>query len=317
VRGQGQSNGTRNVNANGLSNLRTLRQLLVALPLLAFAACQSAPGSVQVVNESAPVAATSTEQVPKPSPSIAILVSRNLPVYTDVATQLDRLLAAPHRVYPLDGRDASDIARQIQQEARTTVVAIGPGALNAAQNIAGVDVIYAQVVSPSIVATRLFRGVDAIPPFTLQLSQWLSLAPDTKTIGVVAGESMRSHIGRLQEAADASGLALVVHEVSSDKEALFRFRQMLAQIDGAILLPDEAVLSPAVIEQMLDYSRQQHKEVVVYSDALFALGAFMLVAPVAEDIAHQVVQLLDAPVSKTPRVVQLTAMTTVVRPIAP
>src|SRR4030095_1517288 len=130
--------------------------------------------------------------------------------------------------------------------------------------------------------------------------------------GVVAGESMRSRIGRLQEAADASGLALVVHEVSSDKEALFRFRQMLAQIDGAILLPDEAVLSPAVIEQMLDYSRPRHKEVVVYSDALFALAAFMLVAPVAEDIAHQVVQLLDAPVSKTPRVVQLTAMTTVV-----
>src|SRR4029453_19066655 len=83
---QGLIDGTRNVNANGLSNLTTLRQLLVALPLLAFAACQSAPGSVQFVNESAPIAATSTDQVPKPSPSIAILVSRNLPVYTDVAT---------------------------------------------------------------------------------------------------------------------------------------------------------------------------------------------------------------------------------------
>ena len=290
----------------------------------ALAGCTSVHNTPPVV-ESAPVSIARSVEVRAEPPHvvpiastarIAILVSRNIPRYTDVAAALDARLALPHRIYSLDDQGAAKIARRIQANDERTVVAIGSAALSAAQGIAGVDVLYAEVMNPSAVATQLFSGVDAIPPYTLLLSQWRNVSPTVKSIGVVASDGMRRQIERLEVAAKASGVTLVVREASSDKEALYRFRQMLPDVDGCILLPDESVLSPFVIREMLGHSRRHHKQAVVYSAALYALGAYMLVSPLPSDVADQLVKLIEAPTPQKPALVPLTAMTTVVRPFS-
>jgi putative ABC transport system substrate-binding protein len=250
---------------------------------------------------------------PEPSRAVAILLSRSVPRYEEIATALAARTNAPQRVYSLDDEDAARIARRIQTNGERLVVAIGPAALSVAQGIAGVDVVYAEVANPPVVATRLFRGVDAIPPYTLLLSQWRNVAPNVRSIGVVASDGMRQQIERLRVAADAAGVSLVVREASTDKEALYRFRQMLADVDGCLLLPDESVLSPFVIREMLGHSRLQRKQVVVYNAALYALGADMLVSPLPSDVADQLVKLIETPNAHEPALMPLTAMRTVVR----
>jgi hypothetical protein len=227
-----------------------------------------------------------------PKPAVAVVVSSDLPTFRQVEEALVARLDRPYHVYRLDTSSPSDIREALKRQPVKEAVAIGRAALDVLDGIPKLDVVYAQIfVAPQ----DHYRGVDAVPPFGMQLEYWKSLSPDLKRIGVIGSANMRTIVDSLQIAAEAHGIKLVRREVTSDKEALFEFRRMTPDIDGFVFLPDDAVLSPDVIRRAMQHGARNDKQILTYSPAIFRLGAYLYIAPAQTDVAMQIIAMLDDP----------------------
>jgi hypothetical protein len=229
---------------------------------------------------------------PPAKPAIAIVVSSDLPTFRQVEEALIARLDRPYHLYRLDTNSTSDVREALKRQPVKEAVAIGRAALEALDGIPKLDVVYAQIfVAPE----DHYRGVDAVPPFGMQLEYWKWLSPGLKRIGVIGSANMRSIVDSLQSAAEEHGIKLVRREVTSDKEALFEFRRMTPDIDGFVFLPDDAVLSPDVIRRAMQHGARNDKQILTYSPAIFRLGAYLYIASAQTDVAAQIIAMLDAP----------------------
>lgn len=261
---------------------------------LGLAGCQG----IQV--ESEPPVTTSTvpdapaqppDQAPPPEPPqpIAVLVTSDSTVYADVATALTDQLQVPQRTFFLDAVDTRQVIDEIQRAGIHTVVSIGSKAFDVAQDVAGANVIHAQVFDG---ATSRDRGVAAFPPATLQLAKWKAICPTLSHVGLIASGAFAETMAEFVEAGSLHGIDVLTREVATDREALFEFRRLTPSIDGFVLLPDATVLSPDVIKRLISHSNTNDIQVLVYSDPIYRLGATLRVAPVSDDVAAGIVELL-------------------------
>jgi ABC-type uncharacterized transport system substrate-binding protein len=104
----------------------------------------------------------------------------------------------------------------------------------------------------------------------------------------VTGPGQDALLADIREVVERAGLSLTVATVQSDQEALVRFKDMTHLIDGLWLLPDNRVLSPDVVREMMSYSAKHRKQVVVFGNGLLALGALMSVTSDERDVADRV-----------------------------
>ncbi len=147
---------------------------------------------------------------------------------------------------------------------------------------------YAGVLDPG----RTTQGVDALPPFATQLDYWLSQAPDLNRLGVIGGSGVSARMAALADAAAERNLTLEQRTVSSDTEMLLAFRAMVPHIDGFVFLPDETVLSPRVIQQVMSHGRRNGVQILVYSPVMFSLGASLFLQPDPVRVADALVTML-------------------------
>ena len=116
---------------------------------------------------------------------------------------------------------------------------------------------------------------------------------ELKRIGVVGGADMETLIGHLDDAARGAGVELMARSVASDKAALHAFRAMLPQLDGFVLMPDARVLSPTAIRRMITQAQRNDVPMLVYSRAMYDLGAELYIRADADDAARQIGRLLS------------------------
>jgi hypothetical protein len=62
-----------------------------------------------------------------------------------------------------------------------------------------------------------------------------------------------------------------------------------------VFLPDEAVLSPTVIQQMMVHGRRNELEILVYSPLMLELGGTLLLQPEPVAVARGLIELLQTP----------------------
>lgn len=181
-------------------------------------------------------------------------------------------------------------------EAPSVVVAVGTAATSSALERPGMPVVFCQVPDFDFEAPDAF-GVASIPPLDLQLEAWRRLDPALRTIGLVLGDDEAPFAAEAVRAAAAHGLVLDVRLVSSDQEAVYHVRRMVAHVDGLWLLPDDTALSPRAIRDMLDLASMHDVQTLVFSPALLEWGALLSVAPtdtdLARTLAHVVGTLVD------------------------
>ena len=91
------------------------------------------------------------------------------------------------------------------------------------------------------------------------------------------------------------GIQLEQRTVSSDTEMLLAFRAMVPHIDGFVFLPDETILSPKVIQQVLNHGRRNGVQILVYSPVMFNLGASLYLQPDPVRVADALVTLVNDP----------------------
>jgi len=162
------------------------------------------------------------------------------------------------------------------------------------------------------------KGVKFLPPFSLQLEIWKELSPDLQTVGLIVGPNQEELVAEINQAAEQFNVELLTQTVHSDKEALYAFKRLTAKIQGFWLLPDNRVLSPTVLTEIVSYGRKHGNQTVVFSPQLLSLGADISFSNADTDVADAVLKVLGASAGKDTIVgLPMTALTTLHAEINP
>jgi ABC-type uncharacterized transport system substrate-binding protein len=232
---------------------------------------------------------------PPPLPSVAIVLSNSQPAYADVAHELEGRLHKS-KLYDLgsDGDPAVTVLRLVNDSDATAVIAIGMRAASSSVAMAEKPVIFSQVFNyqDEDLLTGHSRGVAALPPLDAQFAAWRKVDPSIARIGAIIGPGHDDLIDEGRAAAGKNGIELRIEVAQSDQETLYLFRRMVRDIDGYLMLPDNRILSPRVIQQMLYEANAHQVAVAVPNDAMLEMGASVSFMSVASDVAQTVVRIL-------------------------
>jgi ABC-type uncharacterized transport system substrate-binding protein len=235
--------------------------------------------------------------VPPPPPrQVAIVLSSRQPAYEDVAIELSARLEDV-AIYDLDDRSQPPVLalRQINDSRTDAVIAIGLRAARSSVAMSQVPVIFSQVFNYSDhgLVTGNSRGVSALPPLDAHLDAWKKLDPMLARVGMIIGSGHEKLLAEAEIAAQDHGVELQIREAGSDQETLYHFKRMIHEIDGFWLFPDNRILSPRVLTEILQQANRRHIPVAVSNEAMLRLGAAISVSTVAADIAATIVQVLE------------------------
>jgi len=224
-----------------------------------------------------------------------VLTSRQ-PAYEDVANELgDRL--ENFTIYDLSDRSQPPVAafRLINDSNSGAVVAIGLRAAKSSLSMAQVPVIFSQVFNyqEHNLVTAKSRGVSALAPLDAHLSAWKKIDPTLARVGMIIGDGHEELVSEAEIAASTYGVELLVQVTNSDQETLYHFKRMIREIDGFWLFPDNRVLSPRVLKDMLTQANRRQVPVAVSHEAMLSMGAAISVSSVASDIATTIIDVLQ------------------------
>ena len=238
---------------------------------------------------------TPPKVTPKPFPEVAIVLTSRQPAYEEVARELsDRL--DNFTIYDISDRSQPPVAafRLINDSNSGAVVAIGLRAAKSALSMAQVPVVFSQVFNyqEHNLVTENSRGVSALAPLDAHLAAWKKVDPTLARVGLIIGDGHEELVSEAEIAAAKYSVELVVQVTHSDQETLYHFKRMIREIDGFWLFPDNRVLSPRVLKDMLTQANRRQVPVAVSHEAMLSMGAAISVSSVASDIAATIIDVL-------------------------
>ena len=232
---------------------------------------------------------------PPPLPEVAIILTSRQPAYEQVANELGARLDR-FTIYDLGDRSQPPVAafRQINDSEARAVVAIGLRAAKSSLSLAKVPVIFSQVFNYEQhgLVTENSRGVAALAPLDAHLSAWKKVDPTLASVGMIIGSGHDDLVTEAEIAADRNGVDLHIVRTASDQETLYHFKRMIREIDGFWLFPDNRILSPRVLEDMLEQANRRQVPVAVSHEAMLPMGAAISISTVASDIAATIIEVL-------------------------
>jgi ABC-type uncharacterized transport system substrate-binding protein len=217
--------------------------------------------------------------------------------YADVAAQIASQLPGSRYTVVLAelGPASVGLLDAFRDRPQTVAVAVGREATEYVRtNLPSAPIVFCQVFNYQdlFAAGGKIWGVDALPPVTLQLRGWTAVDPSRQRIGIIVSEGQR----QLADGAAAAAGAAVEFSMavsSSDQETLYLFKRLAPQIDGLWLFPDNRILSPGVLRELLSYAVSHDVGVLVFNNALLPWGALMSASSTAPDVARSVRTVLD------------------------
>jgi len=302
-----------------------LSTLIVSLLLFGCSVVEPVRNLIEIPVSSEPATEPPIEQpvisIPKPSPApdrnrIVILLSADIPSYVAIAEQISqRGLQHNYMTVKLD-RNISLDARTLEEVSTfkpDRIVAIGLKAAKAGLSFNDVPMVFCQVFNfaDNKLLSPTSNGVKLLPPFSLQFELWKTLTPELKTVGLIIGSGQDLLVTEIRSAAAEHNVEVMTRTVESDKEALFMFKRLTPKIQGFLLLPDNRVLSPRVLREIIAYSRKHGTQTVVFNPQLLQLGADISFSSRDADIADTVLRVINTPLERQPaRPSRMTALTT-------
>jgi len=233
---------------------------------------------------------------PPPPPQVAIVLSSRQPAYEEVANELSERLDNV-AIYDLGDRSQPPVLafRQINDSRTDAVVAIGLRAARSSLALAQVPVIFSQVFNYQDygLVTDNSRGVSALAPLDAHLDAWKKLDPTLARVGMIIGAGHDSLRAEAEIAAQKHSVDLQIREAGSDQETLYHFKRMIHEIDGFWLFPDNRILSPRVLAEVLEQANRRRVPVAVSNDAMLQMGAAISISTVASDVAATIVKVLE------------------------
>jgi len=293
------------------------RLALMAVPLLALAGCaifrpdtpaQPAPepvateAPVEVTPPPPPPPPPKPTPAPKPKPKpvrdVVVLFQEGSDSYREVAAQiLEQLPSARYRpvLVPLHVPDSPDLLAPLVALRPAVAIAVGREAVDFARtHLASTPLVFCQVFNYQELfeSGRQIWGVQPMPPLALQLRGWSSVDPSRTRIGMIVSEAQKSLVAEARAA--AGGSVEIKAEVStSDRDTLYLFKRLAPQVNGLWLFPDNKILSPPVLRELMSYATAHGVGVLVSNDALLSWGALASASSTPADVARIVRGVLD------------------------
>ena len=282
-----------------LTPLRSAARLaLIAVPLLVLAGCaifrpdspaQPAPEPVAIETPVEVAPPPPEPPPPKPTPAprpkpppardVVVLFQEGSDGYRDVAAKiLEQLPSARYRavLVALHVPDSPDLLAPLIALRPAAAIAAGREAVDfaraprehAARVLSGVQLSGAVRVGPADL------GRAALPPLAPQLRGWSTVDPSRKRIGMIVSEAQKSLVSEAR--AVASPAVEIKAEVSSsDRDTLYLFKRLAPQVNGLWLFPDNKILSPPVLRELMSYAAAHDVGVLVSNEALLPWGALV------------------------------------------
>ncbi|HJR71217.1 MAG TPA: hypothetical protein VKA43_14335 [Gammaproteobacteria bacterium] len=284
---------------------------------------------IEPVVESAvePILEPVVEPAPPPAPAAsdgpvrtAVVLSDAIPEYAQIAAELVRRGTDQVTVYYVSvqpGHDSGVVA-EIERADPDRIIAVGLPAAILARRIPGKPMVFCQAYNyqDHDLVSATSKGVHLLPPFDLQLEAWRAVAPNLRHIGVITGPGHDERIAEMRRAATAFDAILAVRTVQSDQEALLAFQELAPSIEGLWLLPDNRILSPDVVKEILWYSAKHGTQIATFSERMLEQGALLSSTSVPGDVVDRILARFDDVDSdgrlRGPGVLGLTAVQTTV-----
>jgi putative ABC transport system substrate-binding protein len=235
---------------------------------------------------------------------VAVLMSSKVSEYEEALRGFKEATANQIvATYDMDGD--VELGRKYLTEIETKVkpdlvFAIGSWALQVVvSRPPSAPVVYAMVLNPASIVEAVGRNVTGASmnvPVEQPLRLLKQLGPQIKRIGVIYNRTRTGAlVQRAQVVAREEGLELVTREIGSAKEVVAALESFQDGIDALWIVPDETVLSQAVVQQMLLFSYRRKIPVLGLSDRHAQMGAlFALSFASGEDIGRQAGELAQA-----------------------
>jgi ABC-type uncharacterized transport system substrate-binding protein len=257
-------------------------------------------GQATAPDEPPPVSKPAPPPTPKPAIElnrVALFLSDDIPAYQTIASQIvQRGGPSEFRTVNLDGdpRISPTKLAEIKEFNPDKIVSIGLLAAKISRQFVETPMVFCQVFNylDHDLLSPNSKGVKLLPPFPLQLEAWTELSPALKSIGLIIGPNQEDLIAEAAQAAEGYEIELTSRVVSSDKEALYVFKRLTPSIQGFWLLPDNRILSPRVLKEIMSYGTAHGVQIVVFNFQLLSLGAVMSITSNDADVAEQVLKAL-------------------------
>ena len=178
---------------------------------------------------------------------------------------------------------------------RPPLFAIGLAAALGAKRYSRVPVVFCQVfnVAANELASDQVKGVSSIPSLRAQIRVWKELDPTLERVGTIIGDGHNALVAEAIDAASAENIQFRHQVAGSDRETLYHFKRLVADIDGYLLFPDNRILSPAVMRQMFADASRHDVRVAVFNPSLLSLGATVSFSARDSDVASTVVSVVN------------------------
>jgi ABC-type uncharacterized transport system substrate-binding protein len=256
-------------------------------PLAAPAALpQPTPSAAAASGAASSPAARPVPAAPPPPPQVAVLLPPEPNGFEPIAIELERQLAARGFVtLRLVTSDAAALGALAEApRAPVCIVAIGSEAARIAIEHSSLPTVLSQVPDRAYASVGAY-GVAASPPPALQLAAWKEVDPTLARVGLILSRGEYLLAAQALEAAAEAGISLELRTASSDREALYLFRRMAADVDGLWLLPDNAIMSPRVVREMLEHANARGLQSLAFTSALLDWGALISVSGTPRNVA--------------------------------
>lgn len=265
-----------------------LRTVIVAAALMLQSCTQPA------VKVAPPPPAPKQEQAAR---EVVILVSENIPAYSDVAKALARKLGKRATVRYLGESQIENIRTlaAYKNDENRQFVSIGLNAALAAKTLEDRQVVFCQVFNYEDydLLTPRHKGVSMMPSMPRTFGTWRALAPRLTEVGVISGPGFEDLIQVARAAARKYGITLHHRVVNSDKEYQYAYKEMAETVQGYWLIPDNRVLSGNILRDVMTFSIRNSKQVAVFNEELLDLGGLFSTTSDYQDIAQEVLHRLE------------------------
>jgi putative ABC transport system substrate-binding protein len=239
--------------------------------------------------------------------NIAVILSADVDEYQKALRGFKATLQ--HKVvaeYDMDGdfeRGKKILAAIRSKDKPDLIFAVGIWALQAAIGAStDVPVVYAMVLNPPSVvgtASRNVTGASMNVPVDQPIRLFKQLGPHIRRIGVIYNGAKTGYLVRRADAvAREHGLQLIAREIQVPREAIPTLESLTDAIDALWIVPDETVLAPAIVQQMLLFSYRKKVPVLGLSDNQAQMGALLSLSFASgEDIGRQAAELANSVLS--------------------
>ena len=216
---------------------------------------------------------------------IAIVKSYNLTNYNTLITGFSVNIKANFTEY--DMKNNADMGKEIFKKIKSTkpdlIIAIGPSAAAMGRReIDDIPIIFTMV--PNIQKYDLtadnITGISLQLPIKTQLKTLMTIAPQTKSVGVMYNPKFSTPIIQTAFAdAQSLGLQLIPAKVDSPNDVPSATRAFLGTVDALWMIADKTVLTTKSFRTLLEFTAKHKIPFFSFSAKLVEAGALVSLSP--------------------------------------